>query len=328
MNTDQLRNFELTYRERNYSAAARRVPVSHQALVKSIRQLEKELGVPLFTADPETGMPMPTVFADELYEFVGVFTSNLVLLNDSFRQLRGNQTCSIRLGCSLGVHNAFGSRLTFDFHELRPDISLELYETNDRLCEQALLNATYDLAMVVEPVTSGCVGETIYRSPMYFWTRRDAPLGRAVERRMREGRADCAAGADTVSADGYAEIADLEGLLVAIPGRGFKCFDQLRETAARTGVKLGGIAEISEIFQIYDFVAQGKGVGFANGTLVEMSCFTYNKDIMAVPMRDLTWGFAIECLKTHALSDHERAFWDWCVRNARAIPHNDIAACR
>ena len=68
MNSEQLKYFELTYQERNYSAAARMVPVSPQGLTKAIRALEKELGVTLFEPD-SNGMPQPTPYAQELYEF-------------------------------------------------------------------------------------------------------------------------------------------------------------------------------------------------------------------------------------------------------------------
>lgn len=63
MNTEQLYYFELAYSEGSFSAAARKVPVSHQGLTKSIRSLERELGVALFTPDPETGLPAPTPYA-------------------------------------------------------------------------------------------------------------------------------------------------------------------------------------------------------------------------------------------------------------------------
>ena len=77
MNTEQLYYFELAYTEGSFSAAARKVPVSHQGLTKSIRSLERELGVTLFAPDPDTGLPAPTPYAQELYEFVTVFHSNL-----------------------------------------------------------------------------------------------------------------------------------------------------------------------------------------------------------------------------------------------------------
>lgn len=98
MNTEQLYYFELAYTEGSFSAAARKVPVSHQGLTKSIRSLERELGVTLFAPDPDTGLPAPTPYAQELYEFVTVFHSNLRLLNEAFKRLRGEESYTVRLG--------------------------------------------------------------------------------------------------------------------------------------------------------------------------------------------------------------------------------------
>ena len=42
--------FLKAYQERNYTAAAKLVPMSAQGLTKAIHSLEGELGVPLFTA--------------------------------------------------------------------------------------------------------------------------------------------------------------------------------------------------------------------------------------------------------------------------------------
>ena len=53
MNSEQLYYFQLAYSEGNFSAAARRVPMSLQGLTKSIRALERELGVTLFVPDPD-----------------------------------------------------------------------------------------------------------------------------------------------------------------------------------------------------------------------------------------------------------------------------------
>ena len=308
MNTDQLRFFALTYQERNYSAAARKIPVSHQGLVKSIRALEKELDVPLFVASKETGMPVPTVFAEELYEFVSVFDANLYQLRQSFDHLKERESGRIRLGCSLGIHNAMGSQFFQDFADTHSYVDFQLFESDDKICDKAMAERQYDVAIVVNPLTPGCVGEALYESPMYFWTKGDTPLAR----RAREGK--------------WGTVEDLAGFSIAIPGRGFKCFDQLNELAASHGVELGPRIEMSEIFQIYEFVSCGKGLGFSNGTLIDMRGFRYDPDVVAVPVEGLTWGFSIEHLRDHVMSELERRFWGRCVQHARGLPHNTLAS--
>ena len=307
MNTEQLYYFELAYTEGSFSAAARKVPVSHQGLTKSIRSLERELGVTLFAPDPDTGLPAPTPYAQELYEFVTVFHSNLRLLNEAFKRLRGEESYTVRLGCSLGVLGAYGPALLDEFEAAHPNVSVLYWESNDALCEQGLLENRYDLALCVSPVTAGCTGQLLYESPVYFWLQKDDP---AAVRAMERG--------------GILTAEDLDGRDIAIPGSGFKCFDQLKAYATDRGVKLGRCFEMSEIFQLYGYVISGRGFGFANGTLVDLPVFKTNESIVAFPVEDLTWGFAIERLTAHAPGEAERQLWDWCAAAARDLPGNTL----
>ena len=69
---------------------------------RAIRALEKELDVTLFEPD-SNGMPQPTPYAQELYEFTEVTSSNLRLMREAFNRIRGQELHELRLGCSLGV---------------------------------------------------------------------------------------------------------------------------------------------------------------------------------------------------------------------------------
>lgn len=309
MNSEQLYYFELTYQEGSYSAAARQVPVSHQGLTKSLRSLERELGVTLFTTDPDTGMPVPTPYAHELYEFAMVYKSNLRLLKESFERLRADEAYTVRLGCSLGVLAAFGPSLLADFAAMHPNVDVPYWESNDAVCEKGLLDGQYDLAICVSPLTEGCTGRALYESPFYFWMHADDELAALL---AAEGR-------DRL------RVEDLAGRDIAIPGTGFKCFDQLRRAAGGRGVELGRVIEVGEIFPLYTYAMEGKALGFANGTLVGLPVFTSNTSVVAFPVEGLTWGFSIECLATHALGQAERQLWDWCCAAARDLPGNTLA---
>ena len=170
MNGEQLRYFELAYRERNFSAAARLVPCSPQGMAKSIHALEKELGVPLFDTDEETGLPTPTDYAHELFEFAAVYDSNLRLLRESFARIRGSERAQIRLACSLGVIGALGPEFLAGFAERHPNIELTYWEAADAQCERALLEGERDLGLVVGPYAPGMTVRELYRCPMYFWS--------------------------------------------------------------------------------------------------------------------------------------------------------------
>ena len=135
----------------------------------------------------------------------------------------------------------------------------------------------------------------LYRCPIYFWIDRQAPWPARTPWTSRTWR----------------------GRDIAIPGEGFKCLERLRAAAERHGVTLGRIFEMSEIFQLYEFAASGRGLGFTVRHLVQLPTFSRLDSVVAVPIRAVRWGFGIECVATHALGESERTFWG-LVRLLRA----------
>ena len=302
MNSEQLHYFELAYRERNFSAAARLVPCSPQGMAKSIHALEKELCVPLFDTDEDTGLPVPTEYAHELFEFAAVYDSNLRLLKESFARIRGSERSQIRLACSLGVIGALGPEFLAGFAERHPNVELTYWEAADAQCEQAIAEGERDLGLVVGPYSPDMTVRELYRCPMYFWVHADDPL--AVKESLT--------------------VEDFAGRDIAIPGEGFRCYERLRRDSAAAQVELGRIFEMSEIFQLYEFAAAGRGLGFTVRHLVGLRTFSRLETVVAVPMANVDWSFGIERLATHALGEAERAFWNWCVHYARRLPSDPL----
>ena len=306
MNGEQLHYFELVYREGSFSSAAKRAHMTPQGLSKAIHTLEKELGVVLFDADEETGKPVATAYGQELYEFAVVYGSNLRILNQSFDRIRGDEKRVLRLGCSLGVLGAFGTDMLRDFEALHPNIEVQYWENEDRQCEAFLFEGRYDLALIVgDRPSSGCEGVQLYESPFYFWMLRTDPLARVAETRPLE-------------------ITDLAGRNIAIPGRGFSCFDYLKRRAAAAQVELGDVVEVNEVFHIYNYAAGGQGLAFSNGTLVSVPVTELNRYVVAHPVPSLRWKFFLEHENGHALDEAELLFWNWCITRSSALPLNDL----
>lgn len=303
MNTEQLLYFELAYKERSFSAAARRVPVSPQGLTKAIHALERELEVPLFAIDDESGLPVPTEYAHELYEFAAVYDSNTRLLKEAFERIRGREEREVRLGCALGVAGLMGQEFIKKFSAVHPHIRVSYWESNDALCDSALRDGTCDLALTTVPIDPCCSSAPLYRCQWYLWVPAD----------------DLLAERDTLG------VEDLADRPIAMPGSGYKCFDQLHELARLHGVRLGPIFEISELFQTYEFAATGRGLGFTIEPLVDLSVFRGSM-VKALPLSGLSWGFDVERLMTHALGDAEQALWDWCVSYSHDLPCNALDA--
>ena len=297
LNTEYLRYFELAYMEGSFSAAARRVPVSPQGLTKAIHTLEKDLGVPLFSIDNATGSPVPTDYAHELFQYAQVFDSNTHLLRSTFDAIRGSQRSTIRLACSLGVLGAFGPEFLERFCEVHPNVDFDYWEASDALVARSLAKGESDLALLVGQEPAGVRASELYRCRQYFWVGEGSPL----------------AGRDSLS------LSDIEGCDVAIPGTGFDCYRRLVDGARQEGVRLGHIYQMSEIFQLYEFAASGRGVGFSVEHLVRLPIFARDGRAVAVPLKDALWRFSIACLDTHALDDAEQAFWAYCQASAKGL---------
>ena len=297
MNTEYLRYFELAYKEGNFSAAARRVPVSPQGLTKAIHTLEKDLGVTLFDIDPDTGSPVPTEYSHELFQFVQVFDSNIRLLNDAFDAIRGRQVYTVRVGCSLGVLGTFGPEFIGEFHRANPNVNVETWEAADDIVAQNLAAGTCELALLVGECPPGLMCQELYRCRQYFWVNASDPLAQRPELTM----------------------ADVAGRDVAIPGSGFDCYRRLLADASACGIELGGVYQMSEIFQLYEFAASGRGLGFSVEHLVHLPVFERDTQVVPVPLADTTWHFGIAHLATHALVSAESRVWNYCLNRAKAL---------
>jgi DNA-binding transcriptional LysR family regulator len=301
MNSEQLWHFMLVYECHSYAAAARKVPMSAQGLTKSIRTLERELERPLFSPD-DMGSPEPTSYAVELYEFASVTRSNVRLLEEAFKRIDGEQDHEIRLGCSLGVMGELGPDFLEGFHALEPHIRVLYWETNDELCEEGLKKETYDIALMVTPFSKDFTGQELFRCPVYFWVNVNDPL----------------------ASHPILTLEDLSDRNIAIPGEGFKCYERLIDETSHKGIEVQRIFQMSEIFHIYEFAASNRGLGFTARNQIGLSMFAHDESVVAIPMAESEWGFGIGRLKTHALSEHERAFWDWCVSYAARLPSDPL----
>ena len=138
------------------------------------------------------------------------------------------------------------------------------------MCEAVVHDGLYDLALTVLPVEREFHTLELYSSPVLYWVRRDDPLAKK----------------DSL------DIHDLASRRIAIPGREFKCYQQLCRRFDGEGIDRPDILEHSEIFWIYEFVLHGGGLGFTLPHLTSLEVFSADPDVVAVPAEGFTWGSA------------------------------------
>lgn len=287
---EQLRYFALAYQLHSYSAAAKRIPMSPQGLAKSVHSLESELGVKLFGID-ENGDLLPTAYADELLEFAGLYDTGFALLQESFNRIRAQESRQVNIGVGLGILGYLGPNFIAKFASENPDISVTYDEISDRDCDEGLRTGLYDIALTVAPYPTDFITVELYRTPMCFWVSADDPL----------------------ASKDQLEINDFEGRSIGIPGKSFKCFETIANKCSDAKVTLDGVYTSAEIFRLFEFARQGKGLGFTAQHLVDMPLYRNDESVVGVPLADTWWKFGAAHPASKALSESAQVFLDYCI---------------
>lgn len=294
---DKFDYFMLAYDSPSFSAAASKVPMSPQGFTKAIRNLERELGVPLFAVD-EDGTRRATPYADELFEYAKRMRAERNLLISAFERISSSGYVELRIACSLGVPGLLGSGFLDAFLEAHPDVSITINEMPDAMCEAVLRDGLYDLALTVTSQVDDFVSHELYSSPVCYWVRSDDPLS------SRE----------TLG------VHDLAQRRLAIPGDDFKCYSNLLARFEQEGVAPPEIVKCSEIFWIYEFVLRGECIGFTLPHLTSLEVFEGIDAVVAVPTSDFTWGFGVSYLKAHTPGPREKDLIAYLEKRAARLP--------
>lgn len=275
---DKCDYFMLAYESVNFSAAAAKVPMSPQGFAKSMHNLERELGVPLFSMQ-EDGTRCATPYADEFYEYARHVRSERNLLMTAFDRVASNRCTELHIACSLGIPGFLGHDFLAGFIKEHTDVAISLNEMPDKLCESVLRDGFYDLALTVLPSSDEFISRPLYDSPVLYWIHQEDPL----------------------SEKSSIDIEDIGERCIAIPGDDFQCYKALVDKFEQHGAPLPQIVKYSEIFWIYEFVLHGQGIGFTLPHLANLEVFKGNSDVIAVPLQKSSWGFGVTYLKTHDL---------------------------
>lgn len=295
---DKCDYFVLAYDSPSFSAAAGKVPMSPQGFAKAIRNLERELGVPLFAVD-EDGTRRATPYADELYEYAKRVRAERNLLASAFDRISSSGYVELRVACSLGVPGLLGSGFLDDFLRAHPDVSITLNEMPDAMCESVLRDGLYDLALTVTSTVDDFVSHELYASPVCYWVRTDDPL----------------------SARESLGVHDLAQRRLAIPGDDFKCYRDLLDSFERENLQSPEIVKYSEIFWIYEYVLRGEGIGFTLPHLASLEVFSGSDTVKALPASGFRWGFGVSYLKAHTPGPREEDLISYLEKRvARRLP--------
>jgi len=168
VNLHLLRIFVAVAEHRSFSRAAETLCISQPAVSKAIRELERQLDLPLLERDVGGGRGVrPTEGGWALLEHArGIFALERAAVED-IRARVGLRRGRLRVGASTTIAGYWLPRYVAEFVAAVPAIELEIQAANTRTVTAALIACQMDLALV-----EGAVGDP--RILVTHW--RDEPL--------------------------------------------------------------------------------------------------------------------------------------------------------
>lgn len=162
LNLHHLRVFAAVAEQRGFSRAAAALRLSQPAVSKAVRQLERQIGVPLVE---RAGRASRLTAAGEQLaararELFGVEAA----AEEELRALRGLEVGSLRVGASTTIATYMLPPILASFHEAHPAIVLRVVSANTRAITRSLLERRLDIALVEGPVEHPRIETSRWRS--------------------------------------------------------------------------------------------------------------------------------------------------------------------
>lgn len=291
MNTNQLEYFMLVYRTRSVSEAAAMIPMSTQGVNKSLRSLEKELGVGLFTIDAN-GNRVPTRYADALAEYASIVAEKHQALREEFSRIEAEDSAKIRISACAGIPRFAGNDLVGAFLKAHPTCKIQMHEMNDPSCDEALKHGMADIALTLIPFDPDLITKQLYSEGVYLWVNRSNPLFRH----------------DTLTFE------DLRGQRLSTSGEGIKLHTRLIDELAKRGIETKAIVESSEMFRHYQDALSNDMIGLTVENLANDALFCQSSDVRAIKLEGMQWTIGISRVPGRILAPHNQKFFDFTVQ--------------
>jgi LysR family transcriptional regulator of abg operon len=126
MKLAQLRTVAAIAERGSLRAAARHLGVAQPAFSRSLAELERELGAPLFERRAK-GM-VPTPLGQAFVRRAAAILNDVQRARDEFEQLRGNAVGAVTIGLSIAAHLRFLPKALQPFRKQHPKVRLYVIE--------------------------------------------------------------------------------------------------------------------------------------------------------------------------------------------------------
>ncbi len=180
MKLNQLRDVVAIAERGSLRAAARHLSLAQPALTRSVHELERELGVPLFERRAR-GMTL-TPMGEAFVRRANAVLSEMRRARDEVEQLHGGTRGSVVAGLSIVPHLAMLPRALRPFRQRYPDVELHLIEGLYPTLEAGLKDGSVDLYIGPQPerpVPAELTQEKLFDNTRVILGRRGHPLQKA-----------------------------------------------------------------------------------------------------------------------------------------------------
>ncbi|OOP73866.1 LysR family transcriptional regulator [Clostridium beijerinckii] len=149
MDIKQLKYFVQVSKDKSFTLAAKSLFITQQALSKTIKNLEDELGVQLFYRTSR-GVNL-TEAGDCLLEKSKHLLNELESITNEIKDKFNLQKGTISLCVAPGVLRSLSPNIIIDFCDTYADIRIKKYEYNDLICENYIKKGIFDIGCSILP---------------------------------------------------------------------------------------------------------------------------------------------------------------------------------
>ena len=181
MKLSQLRNIVAIAEHGSLRAAARALGVAQPALTRSLSDLERRLGAPLFERRVR-GM-ITTAPGQSLVNRASAILNDVRRAEEEFEQLRGNAIGLVTIALSIAAHMSLLPKALRPFRQRYPNVRLHIIEGFYPVLEPRLLDASVDFYIGPDPgavLPSALRKETALLGERAVLCRKNHPLAKAV----------------------------------------------------------------------------------------------------------------------------------------------------
>ena len=146
MNTRHAQLVLAVVREGSFTAAAKSLFVTQPTLSQQIRQIEQQLGQPIFErgTTPVSLTPAGQIYVQSARRFLQIEAQ----MNESLAALSGRQTGLLRLGLPMQRADELLPQVLPEFQSAYPDVRLQAVSARNDALEAGLLGGELDMALL------------------------------------------------------------------------------------------------------------------------------------------------------------------------------------